>query len=231
MERAIRAQVSEGVILQVHDALYAPVKQAARVGDAVQAAIDEALGVDSRKSLRAQRRRALADLRRLLSDGAKERDLQDRLVDTGLVAVTRRVVQEVTMNATKDHRGMRMDLVLESEISEPTQIVELKRGSHLLLARMGQPTERLSRQLRKALKQLEGYGLRLESDAAEIQRLEDRYGIRVHKPELRLIAGRRLPDVNGYHLLSSAESDADSELKLQIYTWDGLLAELERIVD
>lgn len=232
MERAIRAQCSEGVIPQVHDALYAPVKQAtAPLCDAIQAAIDEALGADARESLRAQHRRALAELRRMLGGGAKERDLQHRLVDAGLLAITCGVVQEVAMNATEDHRGMRMDLVLESKIAEPTQVIELKRGSHLLLVRMGQLTERLSKQFRSALKQVEGYGRRLETDQTAIQSIEARQGIRIHRPELRLIAGRRLPDADSYHLLSSAESDAAaSGLELQIYTWDGLLAELERIV-
>jgi hypothetical protein len=46
MERAIRAQCSEHVIMQVHDAIYAPVKRAtAQVHNAVEAALDEAVAV------------------------------------------------------------------------------------------------------------------------------------------------------------------------------------------
>jgi hypothetical protein len=232
VERAIRAKCSEDVILQVHDACYAPVKRAtASVQDAIQSALDEALPEDFRVSSRAQHRSSLTALRDLLDSGAKERTLQNALVP--LLEVTCRVVQEVTMNATEDHRGMRMDLVLESETAEePTQIVELKRGSHLLLARRGKPTEWLSRQLEKALGQVQEYGRRLESDAAATALIEARHALRVHNPELRLIAGRRLPNDVGYHLLSSAESTAAaSGLDLQIYTWDALLAELERVLD
>lgn len=219
--------------MQVHDAIYAPVKRAtAQVSNAVEAALSEAFGIDPASSLRSQHSRALGALRALLESGAKERALQDALVDSGLLLLSCKVVQEVTMSATEDHRGMRMDLVLDSKTDEPSQIVELKRGSHLLLARRGKPTERLSRELRKAVEQLKSYGDRVESDLATALDLEERLGIRLDKPELRLIAGRRLPDAHGYHLLSRAETDAnDSGLQLQIYTWDGFLAELERIAD
>jgi hypothetical protein len=233
MERAIRAQCSEHVIMQVYDAIYAPVKRAtAQVHNAVEAALGEAFGINPDSSLRSQHARALGALRTLLESDAKERALQDALVDSGLLRLNCKVVQEVTMSATKDYRGMRMDLVLDSNTDEPSQIVELKRGSHLLLARRGKPTERLSLELRKAVEQLKTYGDRVESDAATTLDLEERLGIRLDKPELRLIAGRRLPDAHGYHLLSRVEPDAnDSGLQLQIYTWDGFLAELERIAD
>lgn len=233
MERAIRLQCSEHVIMQVHDALYAPIKRAtAHVRDAIEAALGEAFGIDPASSLRHQHSRAIATLHALLESGARERALQDALIDSGLLSLNCKVIQEVTMKPTEGHRGMRMDLVLDSKADEPTQIVELKRGSHLLLARKGKPTERLSRQLRKAVEQLKKYGDRVESDAETAVDLEERLGIRFDKPELRLIAGRRLTDADGYHLLSRAEADSsNSSLQLQIYTWDGFLAELERIVD
>ncbi|MFO0774528.1 MAG: DUF4263 domain-containing protein [Nitrospiraceae bacterium] len=240
-ERAIRAQHSEGVILQAHDAVYSPAKQALRpVNDAIEAALreeleeelEEAPGVDPNAFPRAQQRRSIATLRSLLDEGAKERTLQDALISSGLLAATCKVVQEVAMQATEDHRGMRMDLVLAPAHESPTQVIELKRGSHLLLARRGTPTKRLSRQLTKAIKQLHGYGHRLESDTAVVANLEEKHGIQVQKPELRLIAGRRLSDENEYLLLSAAETEKSaSGLQLQIYTWDGFMAELERIVD
>jgi hypothetical protein len=219
--------------MQVHDAIYTPVKRAtAQVQNVIEAALGEALGMDPASSLRSQHGRALIALRALLENGAKERALQDALVDSGLLLLNCRVLQEVTMSATEDHRGMRMDLVLDSKTDEPSQIIELKRGSHLLLTRRGRPTEQLSRELRKAVEQLKTYGDRVESDAATALDLEERFGIRFDKPELRLVAGRRLPDAHNYHLLSLAEADANnSGLQLQIYTWDGFLAELERIVD
>lgn len=231
LERAIRAKCSEDVILQVHDAACAPVKRTtASIQDAILAALGETLGDDFSASWRAEHHSSLTALRGLLDSGAKERALQNALVP--LLEVTCRVVQEVTMKATEDYRGMRMDLVLESETAEPTQVVELKRGSHLLLARRGKPTERLSRQLERALRQLVTYDRRLACDADARASIEKRHALRVHTPELRLIAGRRLPNDDGYHLLTAAESTAvTSDLDLQIYTWDGLLAELERIID
>jgi hypothetical protein len=233
LERSIRAQCSEHVILQVHDAIYAPVKAAtAQVHDAMSAALGDVFGVDPSVAERSGHRRSIVALRRLLDDGAKERELQDGLVSSGLLTATCKVAQEVSLQATDDHRGMRMDIVLEPKSGEPTQIVELKRGSHLLLARRGKPTERLSRGLVAALKQLQGYGDRLETDAAAVARIEEGQGLKICNPELRLIAGRRLPDDHAYHLLSSAESDGDTPgLQLQIYTWDAFLAELERILD
>jgi Domain of unknown function (DUF4263) len=233
MERAIRAQCSENVILQVHDAVYAPVKRATeQLNNAVEAALAEALGFNPSASARARQRTSITSLRALLNEGAKERALQDGLIASGLLAVTCRVIQEVTMSVTDNHCGMRMDLVLAPAFAESTQIVELKRGSHLLIARRGKPTERLSKQFTMAIEQLQGYGQRLESDAVAVARIEERHGIQIHKPELRLIAGRRLSDANEYHLLSAAESEESaSSLQLQVYTWDGFLAELERIVD
>jgi hypothetical protein len=228
LERAIRTQCSEHAILRVHDALYSPIKRStAQVHDAIEASRDHDLDSHSISSLRLQHRHALATLRNLLETRAKERALQDALVDSGMLALNCRVVQEVTMNPTKDYRGMRMDLVLVPETEEPTQIVELKRGSHLLLARRGKPTERLSQELKRAIKQTRDY-----RDAATAVDLDKRLGIRFENPVLRLIAGRRLPDAHDYHLLSLAETDAsDPSLQLQIHTWDGLLAELERVFD
>jgi hypothetical protein len=233
LERAIRAECSENVILQVHDALYLPVRRATgQVNDAIEAALGEALGFSPSASARSQQRRSITSIRASVDEGAKERALQDQLIASGLLAVTCKVVQEVTMQPTDDHRGMRMDLVLEPVIAGPTQIVELKRGSHVLLARRGTPTERLSKQFSRAIEQLQGYGHRLESDAAAVAKIEERHGIQIHKPELRLIAGRRLSDANEYHLLSAAETEESAfGLQLQVYTWDGFLAELERIVD
>ena len=161
-----------------------------------------------------------------------EPELQDALLNSGLLALNCKVVQEVAMTPTETYPGMRLDLVLDWNGEEPSQVIELKRGSHLLLARRGKPTERLSRELRKALKQLETYGHQLDSDAQARACIELRHGLQIQQPELRLIAGRRLADAHEYHLLSLAESEAaESSLQLQIHTWDGFLAELERILD
>jgi hypothetical protein len=233
MERAIRAQCSEHVILQVHDAIYRPVKRAtAEVHQAIEAAVAETLGVEKKGRPRREHGQAIAELRRLLDANAKERALQNALMRSGLLAVTSKVVQEVTIKPSSDHRRMRIDLVMDAGDDQPARVVELKRGSHLLLARRGQPTERLSRELTAAVEQLEGYGRRLESDPAVTLGIEQRHGLQLTAPELRLIAGRRLPDAQAYGLLSLAESEpGESGLTLQIYTWDGFLAELERILD
>ena len=121
LERAIRAQCSENVILQVHDAVYSPVKRATvQVHDAIEAALGEALGFNPSASARSLQRRSITALRTLLDEGAKERALQDGLIASGLLAVTCKVVQEVTMQVTDDHRGMRMDLVLEPAFAGQT---------------------------------------------------------------------------------------------------------------
>lgn len=231
VERTIRAKLTEYEILRGHD-VYTRVKST--IDPAIDATERElgGAGFDPSTSVRAQRRNALTKLHTLLNNNAKERDLQNCLMNSGLLAVTCKVIQEVTMGGADDSRGMRMDLVLDPAFNEPTQIIELKRGSHLLLARRGEPTENLSSQFIKAVAQLKGYGNRLESDAKAVDRIEAGYGIKIQKPELRLIAGRKLSDADEYSLLCTAESkEPPSSLQLQISTWDGFLAELERIVD
>jgi Domain of unknown function (DUF4263) len=229
MERAIRAHSSEQVILQLHDEVYEPVKRATALsGDAILSALDAELGSTS-FSLPTQSRAAIALLHDLLDQDAKERELQNALVNSGLLALTCKVIQEVAMKPNQGHPGMRMDLVLDPNNDDPVEIIELKRGSHLLLARQGKPTERLSQELKRAVNQIQNYGSRLVSDANATKSIELKHCIKIKEPELRLIAGRHLPDAGGYHLLSLEETAAsDSTLQMQIYTWDGFLAELER---
>lgn len=229
MERAIRAHSSEDVTFQVHNASYEPVKRAtAPSGDAISSELDALLGSTS-SSLPRQRHAAITLLHNLLARNAKERELQEALVNSGLLALTCKVIQEVAMETNQGHPGMRMDLVLDPNNDDPVEIIELKRGSHLLLARQGKPTERLSQELKRAVNQIQNYGSRLVSDANATKSIELKHCIKIKDPELRLIAGRRLPDAGGYHLLSLEETAAsDSTLQMQIYTWDGFLAELER---
>lgn len=219
----MRSGLSEHLIMKIHDRVYAPLKRRL----ATHALTLDEWGDPDPATLK--RRKHLDTLRSLLDKGARERKLQDALMKSGLLSLGCKAISEVTMKRTEDHRGMRMDLVLGSMQDEPTQIIELKRGTHLLLARAGTPTEKLSREIEKAVKQLKGYGNRLQTDAETVVDLEEKKGIRFNETELRLVAGRRPTTDSGYHLLSSAEGGSD--LQLQIYTWDGFLAELERIVD
>jgi hypothetical protein len=229
VEKEIRDQCSEHVILQVHDAIYAPGKRSI---SPVSDVVEEAIGIDNTSSQKHQHRRALTRLRALLESDVKERTLQDALFDSGLLANDCKIVQEVAMSKTNSYSGMRMDLVLYSQADQATEIVELKRGSHLLVARPGKPTQKLSRQLMNAIEQVKRYGDRVENDTQMTSDLEKRFGIQFDNLALRLVVGRRFPDAHGYHLLSLADTDARPEsLQLQIYTWDGLLAELERIVN
>jgi hypothetical protein len=230
LETSIRKQVSEHVVLQVHDQVYAPVRAAL---DPIHAAVEEALSAALGLRPRSPDpfRTAIAELRALLKGNAKERELQRVLCEGGLLDPTGtcRAIAEVAMEATDDDpRGMRMDLVVGSAEDEPAQIIELKRGSHRLLARRGTPAERISRPLEKALHQLKSYGERINSAPETRLDIEARHELELERLELRLVAGRRLHDAHDYHLLSRAEPD-DAALELQISTWDGFLAELERI--
>jgi hypothetical protein len=230
-ERTIRAKLTEYEILQAHD-VYTQVKR--EINPAINATERElgGAGFDPSTLVRTQRRNALTELRTLLSSNAKERCLQKCLMDSGLLAVTCKVVQEVTMRGVDGQPGMRMDLVLEPAFDAPTQIIELKRGSHLLLARRGKPTERLSKKLIRAIKQVLAYGVGFKSAQDYFKGIEASGGIKIQKPELRLIAGLKLSNADEYSLLSTAESEkSPSSPQLQISTWDGFLAELERIVD
>jgi hypothetical protein len=230
LEDSIRKRVSEHVSLEVHDHVYTPVREALDpIRAAVEDALREAFGVPRTPDVH---RPAIAELRRLLDRNAKERELQHVLCEAGLLDPTGtcRVFAEVTMEAADDdHRGMRMDLVIGSAEDAPAQIIELKRGSHRLLARRGTPSERIAMPLERALRQLTSYGGRLASDEGVRFDIEARHEIELDRLELRLVAGRRLPDAHDYHLLSVAEP-GDGELELHISTWDGFLAELERIV-
>jgi hypothetical protein len=166
IEGTLRNRVSEHVLLQVHDGVYAPVRGALDpINDAVESALLEAFGPPSVPD---RFRTSLIELRAMLDANAKERDLQRVLVESGLLdpAGACRAVAEVAMAARSgDPRGMRMDLVLGATVDEPAQVIELKRGSHRLLARRGTPTESISNALAKALRQVRSYGDRLESDA------------------------------------------------------------------
>lgn len=228
LETSLREQVSEHVLLDIHDRLYRPLRQALDpIHGAVDGALREAFGMPAAPD---PFRSAIGRLRAMLEANAKERELQSVLVDSGLLnpAGTCRAVSEVAMSATDDDpRGMRMDLVVNSANDEPAQIIELKRGSHRLLVRRGTPAERISRPLANALRQLRSYGERLDSDADTRTHVETVHDLELEHLELRLVAGRRLPDSEGYHLLSQA--DPGDGLELSISTWDGFLAELERV--
>jgi hypothetical protein len=223
-EEFTRSAYSEGEILQVHDAVYSPIKSSvAVVRDSIYAALAETRDPSISASAT---QTAIVRLRELLNQGAIERALQDELINSGLLQVTANIVaQEVTMQATDDHRGMRMDVLVES--ADSTQIIELKRGSHMLLTKRGT----LSAELLTAVKQTTDYGHRIHSDPEASKRINERHGIQIHNPQVRLIAGRRLSVPSEYSLLTQAESKSAPGLQLRIYTWDGFLAELERILD
>jgi hypothetical protein len=74
LEHSIRTQASEYVVLQAHDAVYLPVRRALEpIHGAVAEAIREALGLPPEPD---RLRTALAELRRLLDENAKERELE-----------------------------------------------------------------------------------------------------------------------------------------------------------
>lgn len=218
-----------------HDGVYATFKQA--MNQVREPIFEDQLNgcdISSAALQRNEHRRTIARLRRLVQGNAKERELQNVLFRSGLLALGCRVIQEVVMKPTQtNRRGMRMDLVLRSHSETPSQIIELKRSSHLLLTRQGRPAENLSRALKRAIKQIKGYGNRVVSDGDSARHLKVEHGIETDKPlELRLIVGRRPRTASSYHALSRAEADErKSGSQLQICTWDGLLAELERIYD
>lgn len=221
IEREIRSKVSEYEVLQAHDDLYTKVKLKPSL-EQVHSRPEDATSAPSRlfKPFR-DRHEIQADitsLRRLLNADARERELQVKLCL--LLKTTGTVVQEVTIKVPKGRR-MRMDVVM------PDEVIELKRGSHLLLARCGQASEHMSRQLEAAIRQVEGYGNQLASNQAAVRSIDLKHGIKLDNPNLRLVAGRSLPDARGYSLLNLYEKSNPS---LRIYTWDAFLAELERIL-
>src|SRR5215813_11474856 len=165
VERTLRHQVSEHDLLQVHEEFFLPLRNALDpVRDAIESGPYEAITPGVRPPRRAELD-AIDTLRRLLDRGAKERELQTALVESGLLlASSGQVVQEVAIEATNTERAMRLDLLLESDGDSPAEIIELKRGSHLLLAHRGKPAERLSQGLVRALNQLRAYGRRVDSD-------------------------------------------------------------------
>ncbi len=227
IETATRAKCAESVIGLVHKGIFGLIKKTAiPIADRVEVQIRKSLGAEPEVSLRERNKRLIAKIRDLLNTGARERQLQSALFNSGLLRqVTYRVVQEVTMKATKDFRGMRIDLVLAPNASGPAQIIELKRGTHVLLAREGTPNAKRSKLLIRAIKQLEVYGDRLATDEVSVANIESRYEFRIINPALRLIAGRSLRDAGGYSLLRH-----DRNPNLYISSWDGFLEELERLV-
>jgi Domain of unknown function (DUF4263) len=125
-----------------------------------------------------------------------------------------------------------MDLVVHSDSGAYSEVIELKRGTHLLLAHSGKANQRVAKGLKRAIRQLETYGATLKNDKAAVSNLRKNKGIpiTVKNIELRLVAGRRLPKLSDYSLLNfTKDSDIEGTGGIQISTWDGLLAELERI--
>ena len=227
LERGIRSQCSEFIVWELHDRVYKPVKRAAELMDgAVNEGIRALIGMGPVPSARDQRGQLLARLRSLLEQGVKEHELQrvlHRLLNLDCTAVS-----EVVMQPTDDCRRMRMDLIVD-----PTnEVIELKRGLHLLLAHRGKPAERISAKLRDAVAQVRGYGRRLKSEPDVSTQISKRHGVELREPSLRLVAGRRLSTADEYQLLHRLETDSsDAGQGLLIYTWDGFVAELERILD
>jgi Domain of unknown function (DUF4263) len=227
-EADLRKQVSEGVMLEVHDRVFAP----------VQAAVNPILNaVESRFEFGSSRRtnqEHLRNLRRLLAARVKERALQDALYESGLLTNGGlcRAVQEVSTREAVSNRGYRMDLVVLSDSGAYSEVIELKRGTHLLLAHSGKANQRVAKGLKRAIQQLETYGATLKNDKSAVSNLRKNKGIpiTVTNIELRLVAGRRLPRLTDYSLLNFTKgSDTEGTGGVQISTWDGLLAELERI--
>lgn len=217
IERGLRATSSEFWHLQLHDKLYRRLRWH----------IDPLRLRMGAHPARQRAREAIQKVRRLLDEGAKERSLQEVLVDSRLPALGCRLRSEVGMTATQDGRAMRMDLVVDPlRNDEPIQIIELKRGTHRLLAYCGTSRQRRSRALASAVSQVASYGDRFALDEAATVDVAHRHRIWI---ELRLIAGRRLPDQEAYDLLHQF-AGANSTPRVLIYTWDGYLAELERIV-
>jgi Shedu protein SduA, C-terminal len=241
LEKQIRSKRSEGVILEAHDKIYEPIKQAiAPVTNAIRHDLIEGTGFGLPFTTRENHRNNIQMLRELLAQNAKERDLQNVLIKSGFLNTDCKMIDEVRMCKSERYHGMRIDLFIHSmkndgtQKNDGTEIIELKRGTHMLLARAGKPTQELSYGLKRAINQVKGYGNRIiDSDDTAKEHLEERFGIKIEKPELRLVAGRRITSHGGYDLISKVESPNEStgDLQLLIYTWDGMIAEFEMIFD
>jgi hypothetical protein len=119
LESTLRKRVSEHVLLEVHDGLYARLRRTLdQINDPVEGAFRETFGLPpGRDPFRA----SLTELRAMLDANAKERDLQRVLMESGLLdpAGTCRAVAEIAMHARPgDPKGMRMDLVVSATRKE-----------------------------------------------------------------------------------------------------------------
>lgn len=233
LEQEIRSEFLESVILQVHEGLYSVIKQNTEVlTTSIDVSLRDLINTASTSAVNIQYKNAIRKLRNLIATDAKERHLQNALVESGLLELGCKVVQEVSIKASKDRRGMRMDIVVNQYKDKVTEIIELKRGCHLLIARCGKPAMRLSQTLNKAIKQVKKYGDSIKADALTARDLEKRLEMPFNDLSLRLIAGRRLSTTNEYSLISVGKAKTSNyDLQIYVQTWDGFLAELERITD
>jgi hypothetical protein len=227
LERKIRSQYSEYDILQMHDGLYTLAKKpAVKLRDTIESRIIGGLNGSSPVATSSKDSEALAQLRNMLNQSAPELALQKVLLNILHPNWKGQVANEVSMSPIDGYRGMRMDVVLGSDNDTPGQIMELKRGSYRLVAHRGKPMERISKNVSRVVRQIDDYANRVSVD----EELRRKLGL--EKFDLRVVAGRRLDNEHEYTFITQAETEAsDSSFRLQIYTWDGLLAELERILD
>ena len=235
VDNVLRKKTGEYRILYSHDKVFFPVNVPVRLAyHAISATTPSMRQMGELKDTlplpdsRAQARAFIAELRTLLTNDALERDLQNKLLD--FLALICRPIQEVRLVPTEDFGGMRLDIVCPFEADLPPEVLELKRGSHLLLAHEGKARERRSKKFDQTRRQGKAYFRRLKKDPGILDKLNQENYVQIVNPEVRIIAGKRLSSEAGYHLLSQIDPSAeDTELRVYISTWNGYIAELERI--
>lgn len=208
VEKKIRSQCSEHVILEVHDNIYQPVK--------CVTTRQLAQPKDTNSDI------LVREMRKLIESNARERELQKCLIKLEKSKHNAcEIYSEVLIEKPNKTTG-RIDLLLYPKSDDDTgTIFELKRSSFKLIAR--RRDRKTTARLKKAIEQIKNYGL------SEVRRCKS--GSKAHDTVLnkllqKLIIGRRMQLPGEYIGIIGHEKENPN---LQIYTWDAWIAEFERI--
>ena len=163
------------------------------------------------------------EIQDLLDRNALEHALQQKLYDL-LEALGGKVHSEVRMAKSSGFRGMRLDLAVGDRPSDRTLVLELKRAKHTVVSPNG---KRLVKGA-SAIAQTQDYADRLMHDAVAIGILREAKQLNFTLLDVRLVAGRRPRTTKQDSELKNIERElSKTRHDVLLYSWDGLLAELE----
>jgi hypothetical protein len=232
LEQGIR-RVPESATNSLHDMLIPAGNQlhatkTANLHGVAEGDLVQSESVSRRHERERKREISLAHIRSLLKRNAKERELQDAVMKSRLLAVDSAVVDEVQIKDQNGRQKARMDIVVSETSRSRGEVFELKRGCAVLLARKGSNVQRLSAEIVRHYNQVKRYGCALQSQEVTEQ-IQSDTGLLMNNVDVTLVAGRQLDTPEQYSLLTELSNSMEQGFYIRIMTWDGFIRMLERM--